>query len=241
MGSTGVFSLKSVLIPSFRHCMDIEISTGLLQLTIRNIDPMKYLPTQNYLICCDVGSYAVVFYTVKRRISLRENIFLPFICVLNPNLPQNVYCACKPCHFVNLIIDHVCSSRYRLHPHERTRQLCLELTHHSRMSWVIIICPSGVILFLNSPEVSLLFDPSHPCGSVTAVSHMSQMNHFLIVNLISIRNSHSSHTHSSRGRVRHLDVVTMLGKISPPLGFGSMCPHTRACHVSHSYSICLDQ
>ncbi|KAF7259787.1 hypothetical protein EG68_03429 [Paragonimus skrjabini miyazakii] len=34
----------------------------------------------------------------------------------------------------------------------------------------------------------------------------------------------------AKGRVRHLDVVTMLGKISPPLGFGSMCPHTRACH-----------
>ncbi|KAL3321146.1 Voltage-dependent L-type calcium channel subunit alpha-1C [Cichlidogyrus casuarinus] len=40
----------------------------------------------------------------------------------------------------------------------------------------------------------------------------------------------------AKGRVRHLDVVTMLGKINPPLGFGSMCPHTRACHVSHLLS-----
>nr|AEJ87267.1 voltage operated calcium channel Cav1A [Dugesia japonica] len=34
----------------------------------------------------------------------------------------------------------------------------------------------------------------------------------------------------AKGRIKHLDVVTMLGKISPPLGFGNMCPHTRACH-----------
>ncbi|KAF6778423.1 hypothetical protein AHF37_02235, partial [Paragonimus kellicotti] len=42
----------------------------------------------------------------------------------------------------------------------------------------------------------------------------------------------------AKGRVRHLDVVTMLGKISPPLGFGSMCPHTRACHVSRMMHCC---
>ncbi|KAH3892449.1 hypothetical protein DPMN_016567, partial [Dreissena polymorpha] len=31
------------------------------------------------------------------------------------------------------------------------------------------------------------------------------------------------------GRIKHLDVVTLLRKISPPLGFGKLCPHRIAC------------
>ncbi|VDI57804.1 voltage-dependent calcium channel L type alpha-1D [Mytilus galloprovincialis] len=34
---------------------------------------------------------------------------------------------------------------------------------------------------------------------------------------------------STRGRIKHLDVVTLLRKISPPLGFGKLCPHRVAC------------
>jgi len=37
-----------------------------------------------------------------------------------------------------------------------------------------------------------------------------------------------------RGRIKHLDVVTLLRKISPPLGFGKLCPHRIACKVSHN-------
>ena len=33
------------------------------------------------------------------------------------------------------------------------------------------------------------------------------------------------------GRIKHLDVVTLLRKISPPLGFGKLCPHRVACKV----------
>ncbi|KAL3314000.1 Voltage-dependent L-type calcium channel subunit alpha-1C [Cichlidogyrus casuarinus] len=36
----------------------------------------------------------------------------------------------------------------------------------------------------------------------------------------------------SRGRIKHLDVVTLLRKINPPLGFGKLCPHRTACVVS---------
>ncbi len=32
-----------------------------------------------------------------------------------------------------------------------------------------------------------------------------------------------------RGRIKHLDVITLLRKISPPLGFGKLCPHRIAC------------
>lgn len=33
----------------------------------------------------------------------------------------------------------------------------------------------------------------------------------------------------AKGRIKHLDVVTLLRKISPPLGFGKLCPHRIAC------------
>ena len=36
---------------------------------------------------------------------------------------------------------------------------------------------------------------------------------------------------SFRGRIKHLDVITLLRKISPPLGFGKLCPHRVACKV----------
>lgn len=36
---------------------------------------------------------------------------------------------------------------------------------------------------------------------------------------------------SSRGRIKHLDVVTLLRRIQPPLGFGKLCPHRVACKV----------
>ncbi|KAI5607630.1 calcium channel, voltage-dependent, L type, alpha 1S subunit, a isoform X1, partial [Silurus asotus] len=33
----------------------------------------------------------------------------------------------------------------------------------------------------------------------------------------------------ARGRIKHLDVVTLLRRIQPPLGFGKFCPHRVAC------------
>lgn len=36
---------------------------------------------------------------------------------------------------------------------------------------------------------------------------------------------------SCRGRIKHLDVVTLLRRIQPPLGFGKFCPHRVACKV----------
>lgn len=37
---------------------------------------------------------------------------------------------------------------------------------------------------------------------------------------------------SCRGRIKHLDVVTLLRRIQPPLGFGKFCPHRVACKVT---------
>lgn len=38
-----------------------------------------------------------------------------------------------------------------------------------------------------------------------------------------------------RGRIKHLDVVTLLRRIQPPLGFGKFCPHRSACKVRRHY------
>lgn len=39
----------------------------------------------------------------------------------------------------------------------------------------------------------------------------------------------SEYDPDAKGRIKHLDVVTLLRKISPPLGFGKFCPHRVAC------------
>uniref|UniRef100_A0A8C3IZ91 Voltage-dependent L-type calcium channel subunit alpha n=1 Tax=Chrysemys picta bellii TaxID=8478 RepID=A0A8C3IZ91_CHRPI len=38
----------------------------------------------------------------------------------------------------------------------------------------------------------------------------------------------------AKGRIKHLDVVTLLRRIQPPLGFGKLCPHRVACKRVHS-------
>ncbi|KAK1201115.1 CAC1C protein, partial [Pygoscelis papua] len=38
----------------------------------------------------------------------------------------------------------------------------------------------------------------------------------------------------AKGRIKHLDVVTLLRRIQPPLGFGKLCPHRVACKVRHA-------
>ncbi|ESO06435.1 hypothetical protein HELRODRAFT_160605 [Helobdella robusta] len=39
----------------------------------------------------------------------------------------------------------------------------------------------------------------------------------------------SEYDPDASGRIKHLDVVQLLRKISPPLGFGKLCPHRIAC------------
>uniref|UniRef100_A0A665U6B8 Voltage-dependent L-type calcium channel subunit alpha n=1 Tax=Echeneis naucrates TaxID=173247 RepID=A0A665U6B8_ECHNA len=41
----------------------------------------------------------------------------------------------------------------------------------------------------------------------------------------------SEYDPEAKGRIKHLDVVTLLRRIQPPLGFGKLCPHRVACKV----------
>ncbi|KAK2082797.1 Voltage-dependent L-type calcium channel subunit alpha-1F [Saguinus oedipus] len=41
----------------------------------------------------------------------------------------------------------------------------------------------------------------------------------------------SEYDPGAKGRIKHLDVVALLRRIQPPLGFGKLCPHRVACKV----------
>lgn len=99
-------------------------------------------------------------------------------------------------------------------------------------------------------------DPNSSCGSNIAFPYFISfyvLCSFLIINLFvavimdnfdyltrdwSILGPHhldefirlwSEYDPDAKGRIKHLDVVTLLRKISPPLGFGKLCPHRVAC------------
>ncbi|GLH14148.1 Voltage-dependent calcium channel type A subunit alpha-1 [Gryllus bimaculatus] len=99
-------------------------------------------------------------------------------------------------------------------------------------------------------------DPANICGSDIAYIYFISfyvLCSFLIINLFvavimdnfdyltrdwSILGPHhldefirlwSEYDPDAKGRIKHLDVVTLLRKISPPLGFGKLCPHRVAC------------
>ncbi|EPY80994.1 hypothetical protein CB1_000767006 [Camelus ferus] len=44
----------------------------------------------------------------------------------------------------------------------------------------------------------------------------------------------SEYDPEAKGRIKHLDVVTLLRRIQPPLGFGKLCPHRVACKPAAS-------
>ncbi|KAF8789752.1 Voltage-dependent calcium channel type D like protein [Argiope bruennichi] len=99
-------------------------------------------------------------------------------------------------------------------------------------------------------------DANKPCGTDIAIPYFVSfyiLCSFLIINLFvavimdnfdyltrdwSILGPHhldefvrlwSEYDPDAKGRIKHLDVVTLLRKISPPLGFGKLCPHRVAC------------
>uniref|UniRef100_T1IMQ7 Voltage-dependent calcium channel alpha-1 subunit IQ domain-containing protein n=1 Tax=Strigamia maritima TaxID=126957 RepID=T1IMQ7_STRMM len=99
-------------------------------------------------------------------------------------------------------------------------------------------------------------NPDHICGTDFAMPYFISfyiLCSFLIINLFvavimdnfdyltrdwSILGPHhldefvrlwSEYDPDAKGRIKHLDVVTLLRKISPPLGFGKLCPHRTAC------------
>uniref|UniRef100_A0A672LFL8 Voltage-dependent L-type calcium channel subunit alpha n=1 Tax=Sinocyclocheilus grahami TaxID=75366 RepID=A0A672LFL8_SINGR len=52
---------------------------------------------------------------------------------------------------------------------------------------------------------------------------------FLSHHLDEFKRIWSEYDPEAKGRIKHLDVVTLLRRIQPPLGFGKLCPHRVAC------------
>lgn len=105
-------------------------------------------------------------------------------------------------------------------------------------------------------DVVCQIDNTRKCGSYFAYVYFMSFNmicSFLIINLFvavimdnfdyltrdwSILGPHhleeyvrtwSEYDPNATGRMKHIDIVTMLKRIEPPLGFGKCCPHREAC------------
>ncbi|XP_062837240.1 voltage-dependent L-type calcium channel subunit alpha-1C isoform X8 [Anolis carolinensis] len=109
---------------------------------------------------------------------------------------------------------------------------------------------------MDSFEPNNSVEGEHSCGSSFAVFYFISfymLCAFLIINLFvavimdnfdyltrdwSILGPHhldefkriwAEYDPEAKGRIKHLDVVTLLRRIQPPLGFGKLCPHRVAC------------
>ena len=70
------------------------------------------------------------------------------------------------------------------------------------------------------------YDPEakYVCFQGSTFLHVGVSVFFIIQNVFSFL----------RGRIKHLDVVALLRRIQPPLGFGKLCPHRVACKVKYT-------
>ncbi|KAJ8400159.1 hypothetical protein AAFF_G00398530 [Aldrovandia affinis] len=118
---------------------------------------------------------------------------------------------------------------------------------------IMLACMSGKLC---DPESDYQPGEEKTCGSSFAIIYFISfymLCAFLIINLFvavimdnfdyltrdwSILGPHhldefkriwSEYDPEAKGRIKHLDVVTLLRRIQPPLGFGKLCPHRVAC------------
>ncbi|XP_072537832.1 calcium channel, voltage-dependent, L type, alpha 1S subunit, b isoform X1 [Salminus brasiliensis] len=118
---------------------------------------------------------------------------------------------------------------------------------------LMLACMSGKLC---DPKSDYAPGEEHSCGTNFAVFYFLSFNMlcaFLIINLFvavimdnfdyltrdwSILGPHhldefkkiwAEYDPEATGRIKHLDVVTLLRRIQPPLGFGKFCPHRSAC------------
>merc|ERR1711881_79841 len=80
-----------------------------------------------------------------------------------------------------------------------------------------VVC-SFLILNLFVAVIMDNFDYLTRDWSILGPHHLSEFVHLW-----------SEYDPDAKGFIKHVDVVTLLRKISPPLGFGKLCPHRVAC------------
>ncbi|XP_054168934.1 muscle calcium channel subunit alpha-1-like [Oppia nitens] len=121
---------------------------------------------------------------------------------------------------------------------------------------IMLACTANDEVFCDPKSDEGMKDKKSLCGSNFAIPYFISfyiLCSFLIINLFvavimdnfdyltrdwSILGPHhldefvrlwSEYDPDAKGRIKHLDVVTLLRKISPPLGFGKLCPQRVAC------------
>ncbi|XP_053110951.1 voltage-dependent L-type calcium channel subunit alpha-1C isoform X6 [Hemicordylus capensis] len=121
---------------------------------------------------------------------------------------------------------------------------------------IMLACLPDKKCDLESVEPNNFPEGEHSCGSSFAIFYFISfymLCAFLIINLFvavimdnfdyltrdwSILGPHhldefkriwAEYDPEAKGRIKHLDVVTLLRRIQPPLGFGKLCPHRVAC------------
>ncbi|XP_048859037.1 dihydropyridine-sensitive L-type skeletal muscle calcium channel subunit alpha-1-like isoform X1 [Brienomyrus brachyistius] len=131
--------------------------------------------------------------------------------------------------------------------------LLFRVTTGERWQEVMMACMSGKFC---DPKSEPLPGEEYNCGTNFAVFYFLtfyMLCSFLIINLFvavimdnfdyltrdwSILGPHhldefkkiwAEYDPEATGRIKHLDVVTLLRRIQPPLGFGKFCPHRSAC------------
>uniref|UniRef100_A0A8C4EEP6 Voltage-dependent L-type calcium channel subunit alpha n=1 Tax=Dicentrarchus labrax TaxID=13489 RepID=A0A8C4EEP6_DICLA len=88
------------------------------------------------------------------------------------------------------------------------------------------------------PKSDYLPGEEYTCGSNFAIIYF--MSFYMLCAFLVRQHTHSDHLDEFKkiwaeydpeatGRIKHLDVVTLLRRIPPPLGFGKFCPHRIAC------------
>uniref|UniRef100_A0A8C4EFA1 Voltage-dependent L-type calcium channel subunit alpha n=1 Tax=Dicentrarchus labrax TaxID=13489 RepID=A0A8C4EFA1_DICLA len=86
------------------------------------------------------------------------------------------------------------------------------------------------------PKSDYLPGEEYTCGSNFAIIYF--MSFYMLLHCLSIlgpqhldefKKIWAEYDPEATGRIKHLDVVTLLRRIPPPLGFGKFCPHRIAC------------
>jgi hypothetical protein len=88
-----------------------------------------------------------------------------------------------------------------------------------------VVC-AFLVLNLFVAVIMDIFDYLTRDWSILGPHHLSEFVHLW-----------SEYDPDAKGFIKHVDVVTLLRKISPPLGFGKLCPHRVACKVGNHKSV----
>ncbi|KAF3689886.1 Voltage-dependent L-type calcium channel subunit alpha-1D CHCACHA1D [Channa argus] len=154
-----------------------------------------------------------------------------FFIFSNTN-PVRVFCHRLINHhiFTNLILVFIMLSSVSLAAEDPIRNFSARNIHYFADAWntfdALIVVGSVVDIAITEVNIINLFvavimdnfDYLTRDWSILGPHHLDEFKRIW-----------SEYDPEAKGRIKHLDVVTLLRRIQPPLGFGKLCPHRVAC------------